>query len=65
MIREFVRPHWFGLQHLEKVVKLFNYKSACSYVHSTIFTWLNAVAFISLVQKIDVATIQVQPIPVI
>ena len=28
----------------------------------TVFTWLNAAAFITLVQKIDVATIQKQPL---
>ena len=33
----------------------------CIYVSTiTIFTWLNAIAFITLVRKIDVATIQAQ-----
>ena len=34
----------------------------CTVGVSTIFTWLNGVAFISLVPKIDATTIQNQPL---
>ena len=31
-------------------------------MHDTIFTWLNVMAFITLLRKIDKPTIQVQPL---